>query len=113
MDDQGTNRESGSGIAPRYSLRRYWAAFTLVAMGIASAVIGCNLFTSRDSVMLGFRPLPASVAACWLVAGVLLGTGIFTPFRRELWGAFWGFFLAAAWTFMAFVATHWDAWMSV
>jgi hypothetical protein len=104
MDDQRIDRESGASLkAPRFSLRRYLAAVTLVACGIG---VETWLWSGPNTA---FKHRVVHYVAT--VGLAIIGAGLFAPFKRTILGAT---VFGLAWpTFILLMkwleSTHWIA----
>jgi hypothetical protein len=69
---------------PQFSLKRLLASMTAIAIGISSIVylVRGNVADSADNLVLAF--------ALWFGGGMLIGGGLFAPFKRAVVGAILG-----------------------
>src|ERR1700748_1215206 len=105
MDDQTTDRCGGESVAPRWSLRRFLAAFALISVGVAAWSIAHEISLAWSESKNRFDGLPVSVAIYWIVAGVTLGAGVFALARRTLLGAMLGLTASGFLAALAMLAT--------
>jgi hypothetical protein len=83
--------------APRFSLKRFLVSITLVAIGIG---ILMWVLSPKDSIEVFALGMPM-----WLVGGVMIGAGVFAPFRLTLWGAVLGFLVQLVIFLLFFLVT--------
>jgi hypothetical protein len=78
---------------PRFSIKDLMLATTLVALGLAIAIVDMSV-TNRDlsrDYHLPLHPLTSLVVLS--IGGAFIGAGLLAPFRRKAIGAGVGFFL--------------------
>lgn len=74
---------------PRFSLKKLFASFTLISVGVALLIA---MYRTRTQISYA----PGQVAydfdiriatPLWFAAGAAIGAGIMIPYQRTLWGA--------------------------